>query len=329
MIQISVTIEGQEDLTWPRWKRLVSAVERLGFAGLFRSDHFPGDRAALELVVSLTYLADHTERIHFSPLVAPMSFRDPAMLARQAAAIDDLSGGRMILGLGAGWEENEHNTWGYDLGDVATRAARWEEGLELITRLLRSDQPVTFEGRFFQLRGARLLPRPQRPGGPPILIGGNGPRRTLPLVARYADIWNALHLPIDVFRERSALLDNLLQREGRRPTDVKRTMMLMVWCGGDEEELKQRASWVYRWAPQLAELPWDAQLEQMDDMFTPTLQRFGGGFAPIVGTPKQAVEQIQAYATAGLEELIMQWFDVEDLEGLEFFAEHVLPRLEA
>src|SRR5438045_3913259 len=141
------------------------------------------------MITSLTYLADHTQRIHFGPLVAPLSMRNPSLLARQAAALDDLSNGRMILGLGAGWQEREHHLFGFDLGDVPTRFSRFEEGLEVVTRLLKSDEPVTFEGHFFQLRGATLLPRPQRPGGPSILLGGNGVKRTLPLVARYADIW--------------------------------------------------------------------------------------------------------------------------------------------
>src|SRR5258708_8973077 len=107
MVALSIMIEGQMGLTWRHWKRIVSEVEDLGFAGLFRSDHFtnarPPDKDSLEMVVSLTYLADHTQRIHFGPLVAPISFRDPPMLARQAAALDDLSGGRVILGLRARW----------------------------------------------------------------------------------------------------------------------------------------------------------------------------------------------------------------------------------
>src|SRR5205085_10966298 len=163
---------------------------------MFRSDHFtnarPPDKDSLEMIVSLTYLADHTQRIHFGPLVAPLSVRHPSVLVRQAAALDDLSGGRMILGIGAGWQDREHRLFGHELGDVPTRMARLEEGLEVITRLLRSDEPVTYEGRFYHLRGGTLLPRPQHPGGPPILIGGRGPRRTLPLVARYADICNAV-----------------------------------------------------------------------------------------------------------------------------------------
>src|SRR6266581_6792803 len=219
MVAVSLMLEGQYDVTWPHWKNLVAEAENLGFAGMFRSDHFtnasPPDMDSLEMIVSLTYLADHTRRIHFGPLVAPFSFRNPMLLVRQAAALDDLSNGRMMLGLGAGWQEREHQLFGFDLGDVATRMSRFEEGLEVTTRLLKSDEPVTYEGRFYQLRGAMLLPRPQRSGGPRILIGGNGPKRTLPLVARYADIWNAVMISPDKFHERSVLLDKLLREAGR------------------------------------------------------------------------------------------------------------------
>jgi alkanesulfonate monooxygenase SsuD/methylene tetrahydromethanopterin reductase-like flavin-dependent oxidoreductase (luciferase family) len=156
MIAISIMIEGQQGLTWPRWRRLAEEVEALGFAGLFRSDHFtdaqPPSRDSLETVVSLGYLASATRRIHFGPLVAPVSFRDPVMLARQAAAIDDLSDGRLILGLGAGWQEREHALFGYELGDVPTRMARFAEALEVTARLLRDEAPAPFDGRFYKLR---------------------------------------------------------------------------------------------------------------------------------------------------------------------------------
>ncbi len=319
MVALSIMIEGQMGLTWPHWKRIVSEVEDLGFAGLFRSDHFtnarPPDKDSLEMVVSLTYLADHTQRIHFGPLVAPISFRDPPMLARQAAALDDLSGGRMILGVGAGWQDREHHLFGYNLGDVPTRMARLEEGLEVITRLLRSDEPVTYEGRFFHLRGALLLPRPQRPGGPRILIGGTGPKRTLPLVARYADFWNAAFISPGAFRERSATLDALLRASGRKPADVRRSVMLSLFFGRDMSELDRRLSWRHDDA-EYAGKPLDAVIEALS----------GGGHA-IVGTPDMIIEQINAYEKAGVEELMLQWFDLDDIDGLRAFARSVLLRL--
>src|SRR5258708_15396880 len=134
-------IEGQNGLTWPHWKRIVREVEDLGFAGLFRSDHFkhaqPPDDDALEMIVSLTYLADHTQRIHFGSLVAPVTFRDPVLLARQATALDDLSGGRLIPGVGAGWPAREHHPFLYTLRGVPTPQPRLQEAARRITRLFR------------------------------------------------------------------------------------------------------------------------------------------------------------------------------------------------
>ena len=325
MVQFSVSIEGTHGLTWSLWRQVVSAVEELGFAGLYLTDHFPHGQAALELIVGLTYLAQQTKRIHFSSLVAPLSIRDPRILARQAAALDDLSGGRMILGMGTGWVEQEHQRWGYELGDKATRVARFEEGLQLITSLLRNEEPVTFAGRFFQLHGAQLLPRPQRPGGPRILIGGNGPQRIMPLVARYADIWNANNLSVTAFQDRSALLDNLLRQVGRRPGEVKRTLFLPVLCGRNDDEIRQRLGWLYRLMPHLAPLPLPEQLRQMEETFTPVFERAGASYVLMVGTPEEAVAHLRPYVESGVEEIIIQWSDANDIEGLRLIAQEVMP----
>lgn len=319
MVAISIQIEGQDGLTWPRWKKLVSEVESLGFAGLYRSDHFtnarPPDKASLEMIVSLAYLADHTQHVTFGPLVSPFSFRHPMLLARQAAALDDLSDGRMYLGLGAGWQEREHTLFGLDLGDIPTRMARLEEGLEVITRLLNSDGPVTFDGRFYQLREATLLPRPQRPGGPRILLGGNGIKRTLPLAAKYADAWNGNFLSPQTFRERSIALDALLSAAGRKPTDVRRSVMLSLYFGSDKLELDRALDW-RRNVPDLADLSLDATIE--------AIKARGGD---LVGLPEHIVQQVQTYVDAGVDELMLQWFDMDDIHGLRTFAESVLPRL--
>lgn len=319
MVAISLMIEGQNGLTWPHWKRLVADVETLGFAGLFRSDHFtnarPPDKDSLEMIVSLTYLADHTQRIHFGPLVAPVSFRHPTLLARQAAALDDLSGGRMILGVGAGWQEREHRLFGHELGDIPTRMRRLEEALEVITPLLRSDEPVSYTGRFFQLDGATLLPRPQRSGGPPILIGGNGVKRTLPLAARYATIWNAIGLAPEAFRERCAQLDTLLLAAGRQPSEVKRTLMLPLIFAQSEAELEPRIAWRSN-IPELADLP-----------LAQAVQAIAQSGRALLGNAEQIRAQIAAFAQAGVEEFMLQWFDLDDMAGLHTFATSVLQRL--
>ena len=318
MVAISISIEGQDGLTWPRWKHLVTQVEALGFAGLYCSDHFvndePPDLDALEMVVALTYLADHSQRIRFGSLVAPLSFRHPTHLARQATALDDLSGGRMVLGVGAGWQEREHYVFGHYLGDVPTRARRLEEGLEVITRLLRSDEPVTYEGQFYQLHGATLLPRPQRPGGPPIMIGGSGMKRTLPLVARYADIWNGIFLTPEDFRERSTRLDILLHEAGRQPGSVKRTLMCPLYFFPTLDVFDQ---W-RRNEDELADKSLDEVAETLPNEW----------FHPIVGTPDMVIQQIRAYADAGVEEIMLPWAsDMDDIEELGVFAERVLPEV--
>jgi F420-dependent oxidoreductase-like protein len=318
MVALSIMIEGQMGVTWPHWKRLVAEVDELGFAGMFRSDHFtdasPPDRASLEMIVSLTYLADHSQRIHFGPLVAPVSFRNPVFLARQAAALDDLSGGRMILGLGAGWQEREHTLFGFDLAGETTRMQRLQEALEVVTGLLKSAEPVSFDGKFYQLRGATLLPRPQRAGGPLILIGGGGPKRSLPLVARYADIWNAAFLDPDTFRARSALLDTLLLENGRQPADVRRTVMKGVFFGRDEAELARRLR-AFLERPAYAGKPVDEVVRLLSAQHE------------IVGTPDMIIQQIAAYEAAGVEELMLQWFDIDDIDGLRAFARSVLPHV--
>ena len=153
-MKISITIETEMGVTWPIWKQLTSILEDKGFHTIFRSDHFPSGNPpatdTLELITSLTYLADHTRRVNFGTLVAPLSFRDPVMLARQAMSLNDLSNGRMILGVGTGWAEEEHKQFGYNLGDTKTRLDRLDEGLQVISALLRDDQPVTLRRPLFQ-----------------------------------------------------------------------------------------------------------------------------------------------------------------------------------
>ncbi|MDT8306725.1 MAG: TIGR03560 family F420-dependent LLM class oxidoreductase [Anaerolineae bacterium] len=305
MTDLAIMIEGQNGLTWKRWQRIVRTVEELGFAGLYRSDHYtnanPPDRESLELWVSLTWLAANTQRIAFGPLVTPFSFREPTMTARMAASVDDLSRGRLTLGLGAGWQEREHHNFGHDLLDIPGRFARFEEGLEVVTRLLQSDEPVGFEGDYYQLRDAILLPRPARPGGPPILIGGNGEQRTMPLAARYADEWNAVFLPPATYADLNSRLDELLVAEGRQPEDVMRSIMIGTAFGKDQASFDEKMK-AYSLSP--------------DELRERGL---------IVGAGDAVVEQVAAYAEAGAARIMLQWLALDDMDGLEALAATLLP----
>lgn len=303
MLEKAIMIEGQDGLNWLRWQSLAKAVEDLGFDGLYRSDHFtnarPPDKDSLELWVSLTWLASHTSRIKFGPLVTPVSFRHPAFTARMAAAVDDLSGGRLTLGVGAGWQEREHEKFGFELLDIQARFNRFEEGIEVITRLLRNDEPFSYQGDFYEIDDAILLPRPKRKNGPPLLIGGNGENRTLPLTARYADKWNALMIPPEEFQRLNKHLDSLIKKEDRQPSDVRRSMMTGCIFGQTEDEVKRKI----------------AQRTQGKRNVHDLIKR--GLF---VGTAAEIMEQLQNYEDAGLQCVMFQWLDMEDLEGLEAFA---------
>jgi F420-dependent oxidoreductase-like protein len=303
--EAAIMIEGQEGINWQRWKRLARTAEDAGYAGLYRSDHFTNPTGpvldALELWSSLTWLADNTERIEFGPLVSPVSFRHPVITAWQASAVDNLAGGRLRLGVGAGWQEREHETLGFDLLDTDRRFARFEEGLEVITRLLRNDEPVSFDGEFYRLRDAVLMPRSPRPGGPPIVIGGNGPRRTLPLAARYADEWNAVFVTPDRLTGLNARLDELLQEAGRPPESVRRTLMTRAVFGSTTAEVERK----------LAGGSADA------------LRAEGN----VIGTAPEVTEQLGRLDEAGVERVMLQWMETDDIDGLEAMAQTVMPQL--
>lgn len=308
MLEIAIMLEGQNGLNWPRWQQIARTVENSGYVGLFRSDHYtnmnPPDKDSLELWVSLTWIAGHTERIEFGPLVSPVSFRHPTHTARMASAVDDLSGGRLTLGIGAGWQEREHNKFGWDLLNIPERFARFDEGVRVIRNLLESDEPVDFEGEYYRLDEAVLLPRPNRSGGPPILIGGNGPKRTLPLAARYAAEWNGIFLTPKDFRELSERLDELLVEAGRQPEEVRRSLMTGCVYGADEEQVRQRV-----------------EVRTSGQRSAEELRERG----LVVGTAPQIIEQLGELSEAGVERVMLQWLDLDDTEGIAAMGQGVLP----
>jgi alkanesulfonate monooxygenase SsuD/methylene tetrahydromethanopterin reductase-like flavin-dependent oxidoreductase (luciferase family) len=217
-----------------------------------------------------------------------------------ASAVDDLSGGRLILGLGAGWNKREHELFGFDLLDVDQRFDRFEEGMQVVTRLLQSDEPVTIEGQYYQLRGATLLPRPGRPGGPRILVGGNGVKRTLSYVVRYADEWNCVMLLPDEFGRLSQRLSGMLSEAGRDPASVRRSMMTGCVFGKDETALNRKINFYGKTLREIQQ---------------------NGVVAGSVGDIR---EQLSALEHAGLQRIMLQWLDLDDLESLEALAKAIL-----
>jgi alkanesulfonate monooxygenase SsuD/methylene tetrahydromethanopterin reductase-like flavin-dependent oxidoreductase (luciferase family) len=234
-------------------------------------------------------------------MVSPVSFRNPVVSAWSAAAVDDLSGGRFHMGLGAGWQEREHRNFGFELLQLNDRFVRFEEGVHVVKLLLQSDEPVAFAGQFFQLEDALLLPRPARQGGPPIVIGGNGEKRTMPLAAKYADEWNAVFVTPARFRELSAHLDSLLEKEDRTPTSMRRTLMHRITVGATDADVKRKTDGV--------------DVEGMTSR------------GALIGTPNEVAEKLLAFDAAGVQRIMGQMQDMTDLDGVELLATRVLPQL--
>jgi alkanesulfonate monooxygenase SsuD/methylene tetrahydromethanopterin reductase-like flavin-dependent oxidoreductase (luciferase family) len=301
MVEVAIMVEGQSGLTWARWQRLGEAVERLGFAALYRSDHLVSaqvpDEPSLELWSSLTWLASHTRRIEFGQLVSPLTFRHPVHLAHAALALDELSGGRFILGVGAGWARREHQMYGFEMYPPRERLDRLEEGLAVIHALLKQDAPVTRDGRYFSVHDAVFLPRPAGPP-PRLLIAGRGRKRSMPLSACFGDQWNAMFISPATLREMNSDLDRLLIEAGRAPSDLRRTVMVGVEAGRTDAEVEAR----------LAARAWAFWRE-------PGL---------VAGTPQRLRERLAEFEAAGADRVILQWLDLDDLDALEFLAEAVL-----
>src|SRR5919206_4202255 len=199
-------IEGQEGVAWDDWVALAETCEANGVEALFRSDHYLSmsdeERPVLDAWATIAALAARTTSLQLGTLVSPGTFRHPSVLARNAATADEISGGRVTLGLGAGWMEREHDAYGFEFATARERVARFGEQLEIVHRLLREDG-VDFGGSYYTLRGAPGLRRPQLP----ILVGGSAKPGTSEPAVRFADEYNTFFATLDEIRERKHILD--------------------------------------------------------------------------------------------------------------------------
>ncbi len=319
MIRVGVMIEGQEGLSWDRWRKIAEVVEALGFESLWRSDHLFSlfnvpTRPGLDTWASLTALATATRRIRFGPLVCPITFYHPSLLARQAAAVDVLSAGRLELGVGAGWNDREHQAFGIPYPGVGERIRRLDEAIQVI-RALWEDGPAQFAGRYYRLDGAVGWPKPHQRPRIPMVIGGKGPR-VLEVVARYADEWNCggSKPPADV-RALTEVLAAACARIGRDPGTIRHSWMGAFLVGESGAALERRAKKIQEYIPTRASIPAAA---------LPGILRKEGW---LVGSPEEIAGQMQDLAAVGMERFMLQFFDQEDLDALRLLAHGVLPRL--
>ena len=309
------------------WSRLVDAAQRaeaLGYDSVWISDHFFLDLAryggssepagTVEPFTALGALATATDRVRLGTLVACAPFRHPAHVAKMAAAIDLLSGGRFDLGIGAGWYEPEFSAFGYEMASIGDRFDLLEESVQVVEGLF-AEGPFTFEGKRFQIEGAYNHPRPTQPTGPPIWVGGKGGDRLLRLVARHASGWNTVwkRTP-DSFGERAAKLRESAEAAGRDPSTVRLSVGLYTLVGEDEADLARRFLALQRWSP-----GGSLDGEHLDSYARETL----------TGTPQPCLEKLAAFAHAGAEEFIVGAgsvpFSVADWSMVELVAETLIP----
>lgn len=319
-MQIGVMVEGQDGLGWDLWRRLYQAVEDFGFESLWRSDHFfafSGNRTkdSLEPFVSMAVLAVETKRIRFGPLVTSVTFRHPAVVARMAAQIDQLSGGRLTFGMGAGWNIDEHSAFGIPFPPTGERLDRLEEAIQVV-QALWADGPANFEGRFYPLNGAECYPKPtQQPL--PILVGGNGERRTLRLVAQYANQWNGIYLDVNAYRAKCEILERHCHDVGRDPTAIEHSLMLGIVIGRDEQEIARRLD-------RLSDSPIVTDAQGSDGLAATLLRLQRKGW--LIGSPTQIVETLGHLSDAGVSRVMLHHLDKNDFDALELIAAEVLPQ---
>jgi F420-dependent oxidoreductase-like protein len=312
-MRVGIMIEGQEGLTWARWFRLAQAAEELGYESLCRSDHLTGltgqpRRPSLETWTSLTALATRTRRIRFGPMVSPLTFYHPALLAKMATAVDTLSGGRLDLGIGAGWNEYEHAMFGVPFPGVKERMDRLECAARLI-RALGAGQPVTLEQPYYPLEKAESHPLPAH-RRLRLVVGGRGEKRTLRIAAEFADEWNVTRVDVDGFLQKRKVLAEHSVAFTRDPETIRRSLMVPLVIGHDGATVATRIAAARAIFPALPgdETAWRA-----------------AGF--LAGSPEAIAADLARWKAAGLQRVLLQVLDQEDISALELFARDVMPHL--
>jgi F420-dependent oxidoreductase-like protein len=302
-------IEGQEGVTWEQWVALASACEEHGVEALFRSDHyvsgFDESRPALDAWTTIAGLAARTTRLQLGTLVSPATFRHPSVLVRAAATADEISGGRVTLGIGAGWMEREHDAYGFEFATAGKRVARLGEQVEIVHRLLR-DERLDFDGEYYRLRDAPGLGRPDLP----ILVGGSAKPGTLRPAVRFADEYNTFFATVDETRDRKRALDEACERAGRDPATLRYSLMAPCVVGRDDRELRESAR---RVGARFGREP-----QQV-------LERYGER-GP-VGTVEQVVERLKEVEEIGYERVMLQHLAHEDLDTVALIGRELAPAL--
>ena len=308
-------IEGQEGVTWDEWVALAESCEAHGIEALFRSDHYlsmsdPHGRDALDAWTTLAGLAARTARLRLGTLVSPVTFRHPSVLAKSAATVDHISGGRVEIGMGAGWMEDEHGAYGFAFPETSERVAMLAEQVEIVHRQL-TEERTSFEGRYYRLDDCPALPKPVQRPRPPLIVGGSGGRGTIAPAARFAEEYNTLLADPEEAARRRRRLDEACEREGRDPRTIRFSLMLGCLLGEDAAAIRTRAR---RLAERHGRAGDDA------DAIVRRYEQRG-----IAGTPAQAVARLGEFEAAGADRVMLQHLLHDDLETVALIGREIAP----
>jgi F420-dependent oxidoreductase-like protein len=308
-VQLRIMTEPQMGATYDDLLAVAQRTEETDFDAFFRSDHYltmggDGLPGPTDAWVTLAGLARETRRIRLGTMVTAGTFRLPGPLAISVAQVDRMSGGRVELGIGAGWYEAEHTAYGIPFPPLAERFDRYEEQLAIVTGLWGTPVGETFDfdGQHYRLSGSPALPKPVQAGGIPIIVGGAGKKRTPRLAARYADEFNVPFRSLEDNARQFARVREACQEAGREPASLVYSSALVLCVGKDEEQLARRAAAIGREPAELRE-------------------------NGVAGTPAEAVDTLGRYAEAGAERVYLQVLDLADLDHLDLVAAEVAPQL--
>jgi F420-dependent oxidoreductase-like protein len=308
-MRLRIFTEPQQGADYAALRRVAQATERLGFDAFFRSDHYlsmggSGLPGPTDAWATLAALAVETSRIRLGTLVSPVTFRLPGPLAVTVAQVDQMSGGRVELGLGTGWFDGEHAAYGIPFPPLAERFGMLSEQLAIITGLWQTpeQQKFSFSGEHYQVTDSPGLPKPVQRPRPPVLVGGTGSRRTPQLAAAYADEFNAAFLTVPESAAAFGRVREACTAAGRDAASLRYSVAHTVCCGRDTAELERRAAAIGR---PLADL------------------RVNG----VTGTPAEVIDRIGQFGEIGADCVYLQVLDLDDLGHLELIAAEVLPQV--
>jgi len=306
-MELRIFVEPQQGASYRQQLAVAQLAERLGFDAFFRSDHYlrmgegnprPGPTDSW---VTLGAIARETSTIRLGTLVASATFRLPGQLAVAVAQIDDMSNGRIELGLGAGWFDAEHTAYGIPFPTLGQRFDILKEQLEIITGMWNTplDSQYSFEGEHHTIVGSPAIPKPVQAGGPPIIMGGYGPKRTPALAAQYANEFNLPFPPLEIYRSSCDIVRAACETRGRDPESMTYSVAQVLCVGANDAEIARRAQNIGREVEELLQ----------------------NGAA---GSPAQVLDKIASFAEAGATRMYLQVLDMDDLDHIHLLAEEVM-----